>query len=358
MLLDPSSRGMSKQTMLDWLRINHPQTPIKSGINKTEVAKIVREMQPEYFPDPNSEAPILDSNAGTSTPSTSSSLTRSTEEKLATPLLPPVLPSQPLEAKADLSKKKRSASDELDCERLLKRPEIVKTDVLLSPSQALKKDKWRQKSAKPHRNQLNGTCISRTIPAKSMSKSISVTIIPQVSSNPADDIPPLIDVSETDWMDSPNPVIGKDIPPMEIPPESTAGEKSHRKSGIEVFKEERKRAQQIQELAESVENLKFQLETNAKSDLSVLAEELRREEEVRLLQVRVADLEPKVEQIGLLQTTVKNLEAEMTRLCGRLSTAMEDIRAQEEVLTKFMNLEEVDENSSANGSAISSELTD
>lgn len=38
--------------MLDWIRINHPQTPINSRFTKPEVAKLVREMQPDcqyYF---------------------------------------------------------------------------------------------------------------------------------------------------------------------------------------------------------------------------------------------------------------------------------------------------------------------
>lgn len=91
MIMDPSSRGMSKQIMLDWLRINHPQIPIKSGSTKTEVAKIVREVQPQCkssfvlthallgswhhvsptdqtdFPDPGGDAPAVDA-VGTLSP--------------------------------------------------------------------------------------------------------------------------------------------------------------------------------------------------------------------------------------------------------------------------------------------------
>lgn len=44
--LDPRNPSVNKQTMLDWLRINHPMTPIRSGANKAEVAKIVRDVQP------------------------------------------------------------------------------------------------------------------------------------------------------------------------------------------------------------------------------------------------------------------------------------------------------------------------
>lgn len=72
-----------------------------------------------------------------------------------------------------------------------------------------------------------------------------------------------------------------------------------RKSGIEVFQEERQRAQQsqctdltsasgylveflfslVRELEEAVEHLREKLEMNEKSDLGVLAEEMRRDEE-------------------------------------------------------------------------------
>ncbi|EGG06090.1 uncharacterized protein MELLADRAFT_63663 [Melampsora larici-populina 98AG31] len=44
--LNPSNLSVNKQIMLDWLRINHPMTPIKSGAKKAEVAKIVRDVQP------------------------------------------------------------------------------------------------------------------------------------------------------------------------------------------------------------------------------------------------------------------------------------------------------------------------
>ncbi|EGG00026.1 uncharacterized protein MELLADRAFT_93853 [Melampsora larici-populina 98AG31] len=56
-VFDPSNPSNNKQAMLDWLRINHPMTPIKSNANKAEVAKIVREQQPQFFPNPSSDAP-------------------------------------------------------------------------------------------------------------------------------------------------------------------------------------------------------------------------------------------------------------------------------------------------------------
>lgn len=379
-MLDPSSRGMSKQTMLDWMRINHPQTPVKSGISKNEVARLVREMQPNFFPDPDSEVPIGDTSPGTRTPRTSDSLSRSVNSLSSSAddnsVVPPsgsVAPSThgsaaPLTQAAPsphseknphtITKKKRPASNELnDDQRVFKRPEIEHVAVSPDPSISLKKDKCRTKSGNSHRPLAkNGTSLNKTIPAKSMSKSISVTITPQASQNPVDNyIPPLIDFSETDWLEMPNPVVGHDIPPIEIVPESESG-KFSKKSGVEVFKEERQRVQKIQDLEESIEELRSKLETNEKCDMSVLADEMRREEEVRQLQVRITDLGLKVERMEPLQAIVANLEAEVTRLCARISTAVEDIRAQEEVITKLMTMDEADEDSTTNGSNDSFEL--
>ncbi|EGF97339.1 uncharacterized protein MELLADRAFT_85857 [Melampsora larici-populina 98AG31] len=57
--LDPNNPSVGKQTMLDWLRIHHPMTPIRSNISKGEVANIVREKQPEFFPNPTSDSPAV-----------------------------------------------------------------------------------------------------------------------------------------------------------------------------------------------------------------------------------------------------------------------------------------------------------
>lgn len=44
---DPDAPGINKQVMLDWMHINHPMTPIKSGSSRDEVAKKVKEVQPQ-----------------------------------------------------------------------------------------------------------------------------------------------------------------------------------------------------------------------------------------------------------------------------------------------------------------------
>lgn len=497
-MLDPSSRGMSKQIMLDWMRINHPQTPIKSGLNKNDVAKIVREMQPEYFPDPDSDAPALDLTANTCPPTLSGSLTRSSHNVSSPPKIdsdtplsvsaappscsetkidiigqkkqafsnkldhdrlfkhsesgrfPTSVPQQPkmmekksLEKKPDISgqrkrvpsieldhdrcfqssdlgnlitntseqpllfkkarmekkahlsnqkkqllpnepdqdhplkrsdteqprvsqqdtlekksnigsSKKRTPPNEVDQHRLFKRPDPGHlVDSIPEQPLLLKKEK-RSKSGKPHLSTL--TSRNGSVPEKSISKSISAMVGTQASENRVDHVPALIDVSEINWMDTPNPVVGQDIPAVEMPRAPMSGKFDNRKSGVEVFQEERQRAQQIRQLEESVEDLRLKLEMNVKSDMSVLAEEMRREEEVRLLQVSVADLEQKVDKLGLLQLTVTNLDAEVTRLRKDLSAAVEDIRAQEDVIERLINVEMGDEISSADGSSMSSEL--
>lgn len=100
-----------------------------------------------------------------------------------------------------------------------------------------------------------------------VSKPLPAAVGPQVSENHDNNISLLIDLSETNWMDTPNPgrcvnyklspfskliepihisifiVVGQDIPPIEIPLHSVSGQTSIKKSGVEVFQEERNRAQ-------------------------------------------------------------------------------------------------------------------
>lgn len=44
--LDPDAPGVGKQAMLDWMHINHPKIPIKTGASREEVARKVKEVQP------------------------------------------------------------------------------------------------------------------------------------------------------------------------------------------------------------------------------------------------------------------------------------------------------------------------
>lgn len=46
-MLDPSASGVTRQMMLDWLRINHPKSPVSDSVTKTILAVMVREKQPE-----------------------------------------------------------------------------------------------------------------------------------------------------------------------------------------------------------------------------------------------------------------------------------------------------------------------
>ncbi|EGG01638.1 uncharacterized protein MELLADRAFT_91904 [Melampsora larici-populina 98AG31] len=363
-MLYPSSRGMSKQTMLDWMRINHPQTPVKSGITKNEVSKMVREMQPEYFPDPNSEAPAVDLTPGTQTPGlfaplfeTSTtpihSTSSSAQENASVPITAHLEPPPDLESSTNIKvKKKRTASDELNCGRFFKRSDIGDATILPDPSQSRKKDKVLSRPSKPQRTQLKGTNLNRVTSATSMSKSINIPVKIEALVKAENHVPPLIDMSETNWMDSPNPVNGHDIPPIEMPPASVSGKSLKSKSGVEVFQEERRQAQKIRELEDAVEQLRVRMETNEKSDLSALAEEMRQDEAIRLLTVRVGGLEHKIEDIRQLKDSVTNLKSQLTDLCAQMSTIVEDIKVPEEVIKGLMSLDEDDEN----GSIISSEL--
>ncbi|EGG08366.1 uncharacterized protein MELLADRAFT_84929 [Melampsora larici-populina 98AG31] len=65
-MFDPSAPGVTKQMMLDWLRINYPKFPVISSTRKSSVAEMVRKKQPEFFPNPQSDAPgVMPGNSDT-----------------------------------------------------------------------------------------------------------------------------------------------------------------------------------------------------------------------------------------------------------------------------------------------------
>lgn len=46
-ILDSDTPGVDKQAMLDWMHINHPKIPIRTGARRDEIAKKVKKAQPE-----------------------------------------------------------------------------------------------------------------------------------------------------------------------------------------------------------------------------------------------------------------------------------------------------------------------
>ncbi|EGG03992.1 uncharacterized protein MELLADRAFT_89760 [Melampsora larici-populina 98AG31] len=82
-MFDPDAPGMNKQLMLDWMHINHPMTPIKTGANKDEVARKVREVQPEFFGNPNGDGSYdaVNQSRNSAPPDSSTSLVTTTPAK-------------------------------------------------------------------------------------------------------------------------------------------------------------------------------------------------------------------------------------------------------------------------------------
>ncbi|EGF98816.1 uncharacterized protein MELLADRAFT_69036 [Melampsora larici-populina 98AG31] len=157
----------------------------------------------------------------------------------------------------------------------------------------------RPKSRKLQTSMLDGASHNQLTPSKPTSNPVG----PQALDNSNTCIPPLIDLSETNWMDTPNPV---------------------------------------QQLEESVENLRLKMEMNEKSDLTVLADEMRRDKE---------DLKQKVDHMGTLHATLTDLKGEVSRLCKNLAAAVEDIQAHEEVIASLINMQESDESRSVESSS-------
>ncbi|EGG02495.1 uncharacterized protein MELLADRAFT_91321 [Melampsora larici-populina 98AG31] len=101
-MFDPSAPGVTKQMMLDWLRINHPKSPVISSTRKSSVAEMVRKKQPEFFPNPLSDAPGV-------MPSSSNTLN---ELQTTMPDLPQSSPQPAIEAEQPVNQSDPSTSSD------------------------------------------------------------------------------------------------------------------------------------------------------------------------------------------------------------------------------------------------------
>ncbi|EGG09316.1 uncharacterized protein MELLADRAFT_96290 [Melampsora larici-populina 98AG31] len=378
---DPSSRGINKQMMLDWMRINHPMTPINSGALKQEIACIVRGQQPAYFPNPQSDAPAVDVPAGTprisgdppainsnpANPAQDPSPIEATVGTLDAPgalvtdssiglrlvrfnqptmlligcvaYVPLQLEEKPKQLSCSQMKSgavnvpqaKRAPSAQINI-RSLKRSSMVPP--ITSPSEhtkAPKKLKTRSKSEGKPRQYLD---VSLLEPISSPSgPSVTANIVSKAKVKIEHQSYPLIDLGDVNLMDEPNPVVGEDIPTIvskDAP--GTLPTITYMKSGADIFQEERKHDKR--------QNLTSRMEMNEKSDMSALAEEMRREEETRVLQERLAGLEKTIETYRFLHDRIQTLEAEVSDLSNQLNDAVDNIQAQEEVITGLMKLDE------------------
>ncbi|EGF97266.1 uncharacterized protein MELLADRAFT_86116 [Melampsora larici-populina 98AG31] len=284
-MLDPGAAGVTKQMMLDWLRINHPKSPISSSISKSEAAVKVREKQPKFFPDPKSDRPAMFIHQDL--------IFRNGTDRANNQLRPPsphetkpVLP-QP-DAEIPLGNQfKRSASPSSST-RPSKRSNISTKELsrqMGSIKKNVKDKKRKQVAFSPKAMQAPTQAVSskpvvnvmeeetqrdinalQHYEAPAMSPSASHMVkSPLVEQQP---IPPtiqpmddLIDLSDGDILSVGNLEI--DIPPLKLPTSKV-------KSGVDVFHEERARADKtvgvleasVSELSNRIECVEKQSSTN------------------------------------------------------------------------------------------------
>ncbi|EGG03925.1 uncharacterized protein MELLADRAFT_89733 [Melampsora larici-populina 98AG31] len=275
-MLDPGAPGVTKQMMLDWLRKNHPKSPIPSTFNKNQAAVKVREKQPEFFPDPKSDRPATfihgdlifgSSRIGTSGPDMRSRLPSSKETK-------PILP-QPSREETKPSFPQPSTVPEASMDTPVKRaalptPTIVLQNALISKNMKDKKGKKVAFLQAPTRvasksvvdvmeltSQHDINLLRREAPAMSP---LAHQIVPSPLIEQRDmlEVKPkiqpthdLIDLSDGDLLSVGNLKIN--VPPLRFPTSKV-------KSGVDVFHEEQARAEKVDVLEASVAELLNKIE--------------------------------------------------------------------------------------------------
>ncbi|KAH9809874.1 hypothetical protein DFH28DRAFT_1132658 [Melampsora americana] len=385
-VFDPDGPGVNKQMMLDWMHINHPKTPVNPKLDKSGVAALIRDMQPAYFSDTKDDRPSnsIDVNAN-QTPSTAKNLgtlqspsnpppgsTHPPYQLMISPFqrLPPVsdqcsskrkkeTEDQITSPKVQAHPKKRTLSDRIDIHTGTSKSKSLKKKTLLDPSnpgkptnrkvtQSKTKDPSATTSTSETSDPLAVISVKKEFdPAMALlglsKASFSVeeekqspesTNLP--SETNAKEVQDLIDFSDTHCLDMGNLVIGKDIQSISFFP-CTNGPK---KSGIDIFQEERKREERICALEDSLSQIVdkvgcFELKA-VFLDYAICSS-----------RASIKNIENKVSNLAIFEEKVNRLESTMSKLVEDLNRAKHEIETHEMILEGIMKgqLDEDDETS-------------
>lgn len=377
--LDPTSS--SKQTMLDWLRIHHPKTVIRSKANKEEVANIVREKQPNFFTDATSGDPPVTSKT-----------------KLHYPPLEHLRVSSPVPSnRTETSQSvKRSASQDLELSHPHKR---VGIDTKAKPGSPTgtgskivkrKKNLSRPKLSKIRPHRPPKPVVSEWIKTVSTSPQVSTSIPSAIRSeddkhelnklkqilfgpldNPGDASPsdkqePLVDcVVDTHYvksfpsshqsnftektvdMNNPNPakvpedldliefsdtkvfevgnlVTGRDIPVIQM---QQIHSPSSKKTGVDVFQEAQRQEERIRTLEERLAHLETSLEAMEKKSSRDTLQDLQQEQlNANALAHQSSLLEQATKGIAILNTKLNNLDVDAIKQdIARINTKINNL---------------------------------
>ncbi|EGF98001.1 uncharacterized protein MELLADRAFT_84099 [Melampsora larici-populina 98AG31] len=419
-LLDPSNPSISKQTMLDWLRIHHPMTPIKSNANKGEVAKIVREQQPEYFEDPTSDAPAvipgpLDHYPAIEDLSVSSSVTvesfkkseqlgkRSASQELersyphkrvgleveVDPIAPVRGGSKNSKNRKSLSRPKASNTGSSKPRKASSKPSqpptpswvhtmsVASPNVMSSISSAIcnndekndlealkgiafaplinskssSQDPTSPNSISPsiasvHQEQKKlanlsiNTDTTRACLILGQSESPQKPVMDKKKCIDASDDVDLIQFSDTELLDTGNPVIGRDIPAINI-----QDSPSTKKTGVDIFQEEQQQEEKVliklpslvRTLEERLARVESALEVMEKKSNTNMFQNLQKEQakagEIALLSSK---LEQAMKEITILKSKVRDIDVDVIDQQADLDGAHTKINAHARVLRQLL----------------------
>ncbi|EGG02026.1 uncharacterized protein MELLADRAFT_91596 [Melampsora larici-populina 98AG31] len=380
-VFDPSGPGVGKQMMLDWLRINHPKTPVRGDLKKFEVAKIVRAMQPQFFPTPDIPPvpPPVSENGSPSTISVATSV-----ENVETHRHPSGIESQDVHtvnsnsmavtagdvrpAKRFVSfteprLKKRNATDTrafqaIDPPGSPKPAKVVfkksKETERKTPSVSKKRKPILDKRDGDERRELKALeelppLTSMVTSSSKYSDSISCLNLNSATKNWTDsdrdvkpslpgsiplkmkETPDLIDLANIDYFSIENLVIGNDIPAI-----TNTGVT---RSGADVFVLERQREEKFLALEESMSQLTKKLDENQ------LAQDKHQKDQTlafHMIEQSITLVEEKTEVIETLNKKVNSLEGRVTQLIERVNTLCNELQTQEDVIERLMRLEDGD----------------
>lgn len=356
-VMDPSAPGVTKQVMLDWMRINHPKSPIATHLNKSDVAVKVREKQPDFFPDPKSNNPALvptvsdiadplQIDAAVPTilskahAKRSASPTSSTKNPKRTHLgdeginLPNKIPSswKPKEKKKKRITKKFPFFD--SSEPLHSGSDTTKPAIQDSALDFMERDSRKDLKALKHFEAVpmdeSTKPLGRVFSSQKSEK--FNTILPKAA-----ELRDLINFSEVDLLAVDDLDIGGKAP-------SHSSSTTIYKSGIDIFKEERLQVERLRVLEESVSNMLSRIESLEKqSGTNIGKHEKERYELDHSLELATNRLDKQEEYINVVKDTVSSLKKELNSLINQCNRVDQEIRTHEKCIIRLMEQHEESE---------------
>ncbi|EGG07071.1 uncharacterized protein MELLADRAFT_85981 [Melampsora larici-populina 98AG31] len=380
--------GVTRQMMIDWMHINHPMTTVRPRIGIDKLSDMVRGEQPEFFPKLTSHVPALATLGTASKPKAETSKhgnitqshTTNTKQTALAPIEtravaldtgsengPSVKQVKTGESKVSLESKvsrvRKSSTTHKKKYSMLRvllsntsQITLKPSEIDQGPSDATQNEISKTKAVKFEESENTLITVSNLEPAMSsaatsgtMKIKHKICIPPKPELTRTNEVMDLIDFSDTDVLDTGNLVIGKDIPPIsfDTSTETSTAVKGIKKSGVEVFLEERSREERICAL----ESSKAQMAEKAEMNSMTLFQHTMRLEQidhsVSHLKTNVNRLDGEISAVSTLEAKLEALQNQVLDLRQQLDIARDDISTHEDVIARMMEQDETEGSSDA-----------